>query len=256
MILRQQKILEILTQKEEFTVSELSEKLNVTEVTIRTDLNLLAEEQKVIRTHGKVRLLAERVKAENSFEVRKKQNYLRKLKIGKAASKLINSNETVLLDSSSTALTLAAAIRERSELQNVTVIPIGIWTALELIGIREINVLIPGGYLRHTSGSITGIPTREFLKNLNINTAFLGAWGISIDKGFMDSNLLEIELKKYIIECATEIVVLADGSKFNQIGLAAYAEFDRVSTLITDNSVSKETIKQFYKKGVEVIIAE
>ena len=94
MVLRQQKILELLTEKEEFSVTELSEKLNVTEVTIRTDLTSLAEEQKVIRSHGKVRLLAERIKVENSFESRKKQNYHQKLKIGKVASQLLHPNET------------------------------------------------------------------------------------------------------------------------------------------------------------------
>lgn len=254
MVLRQHRILELLTEKEEFSVTELSDRLNVTEVTIRTDLNLLAEEQKVIRTHGKVRLLAERIKAENSFEIRKKQNFQQKLKIGKAASKLIKSHDTFLLDSSSTALTLATAIRERNDLIEVTAIPSGIWTALELMGINEINVLLPSGYLRHTSGSITGLPTKEFLKGLNIQKVFLGAWGISPVKGFMDSHLLEIELKKYIIGCAQEVIILADGSKFSQSGLATYASPDEVSTIITDDSTPKKLLDKFRKKGVEVII--
>ena len=256
MVFRQQKILELLTEKEEFSVTELSNRLNVTEVTIRTDLTLLAEEQKVIRTHGKVRLLAERIKVENSFEVRKKQNYIQKLKIGKAAAKLINSNDTCLLDSSSTALTLATALRERNELMRVTAIPTGIWTTLELMGINNIDVLIPSGYLRHTSGSIIGLPTKNFLQELNIQKAFLGAWGISLDKGFMDSHLLEIELKKYIIQCAQEVIVLADGSKFDQLGLATYASVSKVTKLITDNFVPNTVLDKFKKKGIEVIIAE
>lgn len=256
MVFRQQKILELLAEKEEFSVTELSDRLNVTEVTIRTDLTLLAEEQKVIRTHGKVRLLAERIKVENSFEVRKKQNYIQKLKIGKAAAKLLSSNDTFLLDSSSTAFTLATALRERNDLKRVTAIPTGIWTTLELMGINNIDVLIPSGYLRHTSGSIIGLPTKDFLKELNIQKAFLGAWGISLDKGFMDSHLIEIELKKYIIQCAQEVIVLADGSKFDQLGLATYASVNKVTKLITDNNVPNTVIDKFKKKGIEVIIAE
>ena len=255
MILRQQKILELLTEKEEFSVTELSDKLNVTEVTIRTDLNSLAEDQKVIRTHGKVRLLAERIKAENSFEVRKRQNFNQKVKIGKAASQLIESHDTVLLDSSSTALTLAISMRERDDLQEVTAIPTGIWTALELMGMNEIEVLLPGGYLRHTSGSITGLPTKEFLKDLNIQKAFLGAWGISYNKGFMDSHLLEIELKKYVINCAEEVIILADGSKFNQSGLATYANINEVTSIITDESAPKEILNKFRRRGVKIFIA-
>jgi DeoR/GlpR family transcriptional regulator of sugar metabolism len=253
MIPRHKKILELLTEKEDISVNELSELLDVTEVTIRSDLTKLSEEKKVIRSHGRVSLLGERIKAENSFEVRKKQNYIQKIKIGEAASLLINSNETVIIDSSSTALTLASSLKARNDLSEVTVIPTGIWSAIELMGISEINVLLPGGYLRTISGSITGLPTTDFLSGLNIKKAFLGAWGISLEKGFMDSHLLEIELKKYIIKSAKEVIILADGSKFNQLGLAAYAEIENVSTLITDSLAPKKVIEKIKSKGVNVI---
>ena len=151
---------------------------------------------------------------------------------------------------------MATALRSRNDLKEVTAIPTGIWTTLELMGIDYLDVLLPSGYLRHTSGSITGLPTKDFLKDLNIQKAFLGAWGISLDKGFMDSHLLEIELKKYIIECASEIIVLADGSKFNQYGLATYANTNKVTAIITDDSAPKNILNKFRKKGIEIFIAK
>ena len=256
MIFRQKKILEYLTEKEDVAVNELSELLNVSEVTIRSDLTKLSEEKKVIRTHGRVSLLGERIKAENSFDARKKQNYNQKLSIGKAAAGLISSNDIILLDSSSTVLTLATSIKERKSLRDITVIPTGIWSAIELMGINGINVLLPGGYLRNISGSILGLPTSDFLSGLNIQKAFLGAWGISLEKGFMDSHLLEIELKKYIIKSAKEVIILADGSKFNQLGLSTYAKIENVSTLITDSSAPTKILNKIKQKGVKVICGD
>ena len=256
MLVRHKHILEYLSKKDDASVSELSELLNVSEVTIRSDLNHLVKEKKIIRTHGRAQLLGERVKAEYSFEIRKRQNFEQKQKIGLEAAKLIFSNDVFLLDSSSTSLALASAIRERGDLKETTAIPTGIWAAIELMGINEVNVLLPGGYLRNISGSITGLPTTEFLSGLNIKKAFLGAWGISIENGFMDSHLLEIELKKYIIQCADEIIILADGSKFGQLGLATYANLEKVTTLITDSTAPKEILKKIEKKGIEIILAE
>ncbi|MCB9250660.1 MAG: DeoR/GlpR transcriptional regulator [Ignavibacteriales bacterium] len=192
-------ILEYLSEREDASVGELSEIFKVSEVTIRTDLNFLADEEKIVRTHGRARLLGERTRAENSFEVRKKQNFEQKIKIGKEAAKLVNSNDSLLLDSSSTGLAMAMALRERTDLKETTVIPTGIWTAIELMGLTDINVLMPSGYLRHTSGSITGSPTRDFFSSLNIQKAFLGAWGISLENGITDSHLLEIELKNILL---------------------------------------------------------
>lgn len=254
MLTRQKQILEYLSEREDASVGELSEIFKVSEVTIRTDLNFLADEEKIVRTHGRARLLGERTRAENSFEVRKKQNFEQKIKIGKEAAKLVNSNDSLLLDSSSTGLAMAMALRERTDLKETTVIPTGIWTAIELMGLTDINVLMPSGYLRHTSGSITGSPTRDFFSSLNIQKAFLGAWGISLENGITDSHLLEIELKKYIIKCAEEVIVLVDGSKFFQSGLASYSSIENITTLITDKTAPENVIKKIKKIGVNVIV--
>lgn len=254
MNIRQKEIIGLLAKSTDLSVNELSDELKVSEVTIRSDLNFLAGEGKIVRTHGRAQLLAERIKAEHSFELRKKQNYDKKLKIGSEAAKLLVSNDSFLLDSSSTVLAMAAAIRELTDLNELTAIPTGIWTAMELMGIDNINILIPGGYLRSTSGSITGLPTNDFLKELNINKAFLGAWGVSVEKGLTDSHLLEVELKKYIIRNAQEVIVLADSSKFEQSGLAPYSQVENITTLITDSGAPKKILDDIVLMGVNVIV--
>ncbi|HUI11144.1 MAG TPA: DeoR/GlpR family DNA-binding transcription regulator [Bacteroidota bacterium] len=251
---RSHKILEALSRKESASVSELSEVLGVSEVTVRSDLNALAAQGKISRTHGGARLLEERLRQEYSFETRKNINSHSKQRIGEAACMLIDAQDSVLMDSSTTVLALAHALRRRGDLKDVTVIPTGIWTAIELMGKENVNVLLPAGYVRSTSGSIAGMPTQDFFQGLIIQKAFLGAWGISPENGLTDTHLLEIELKKRIVANVKEIIVLADGSKFYQTGLASYAGVRQVRRIITDRTAPGETLKRIEKQGVEITI--
>jgi DeoR/GlpR family transcriptional regulator of sugar metabolism len=253
---RLERILALLIGRENVSVSELSTLLNVSEVTVRSDLNRLAEQGKVERSHGGARLTQDRVRQEFTFQKRRSLNSPQKEKIGRAAASLIAANDAVLFDSSTTVLSLARALRNRTELANVTVVPTGIWTAIELMGSSAINVLLPGGYLRSTSGSITGLPASEFLNDLLIKKAFLGAWGISSSIGVTDTHLVEIELKKFIIGRVDEVIVLVDGSKFGQTGLAVYADVDKISTIVTDSSAPAEEVEKLRSQGIEVIVAE
>jgi len=252
--LRCQKILDALAGKEVVTVRELSKSLSVTEVTIRSDLDALAKLGRISRTHGGARLVEERMRQEYTFQTRKSLNSHIKQRIGEAAADLVGSLESVLLDSSTTVLSLAHALRGRADLKDVTVIPTGIWTAIELMGCQNINVLLPAGYLRHTSGSIAGLPTRGFFDDLIIQKAFLGAWGISIENGLTDTHLLEIELKKRIVAKVREIVILADGSKFHQTGLASYASLTQVRQIITDSTAPAEVLTQMERLGVRITV--
>ena len=253
---RKEKILELLAGRERISVKELSKKLDVTEVTIRTDLDSLAEKGKIARVHGGAKLIEDRVKQEITFQGRKTLNLSKKKSIAHIASQLVQPLDSILLDASTTVLAFANDLRQREDIKDITVIPTGIWTALELMGSSNINVLLPGGYLRNVTGSITGLPTQNFFNGLIIQKAFLGAWGISSESGMTDTNLLEIELKKDIINRVKEIIILVDGSKFNQSGLASYASVDQVSKIITDSSAPGEEIEKIKKMGVEVLVAK
>jgi len=251
---RCQKIVDSLAGKDLVTVRELSNLLSVTEVTIRSDLDALARLGKISRTHGGARLVEERLRQEYTFQTRRSLNSHIKQKIGEAAADLVGSLESVILDSSTTVLSLAHALRLRDDLKDVTVIPTGIWTAIELMGCQNVNVLMPSGYLRHTSGSIAGTPTQGFFDGLIIQKAFLGAWGISLENGLTDTHLLEIELKRKIVGKVREIIILADGSKFYQTGLASYASLNQVRRIITDNTAPAESVRQIERLGVKVTI--
>ena len=253
---RKLNILKLLAEKGSMQVKDLALTLKVTEATIRTDLNALAEQSKVVRVHGGARLMENRILQEYTYSARKSLNSVHKTSIGEAAAAMVSSFDSILLDASTTSLAMANALKKREKLEEVTAIPLGIWTAIELMGFDSFNILLPGGYLRHTSASIAGVPTQNFFDNLIIQKAFLGAWGLSADIGLTDSHLLEVELKRLIVGKAQEVIILADGSKFFQTGLASYAKIDQVSTIITDHHAPKEEIGKIRDLGVEVIVTE
>jgi DeoR/GlpR family transcriptional regulator of sugar metabolism len=252
---RQQKILDYISENEQVTVAELSRQFDVTEVTIRSDLKTLAKTGRVARTHGGARLLESRLRQEYSFQTRKNLNWPVKQRIGAMAATLVDPTDVILLDSSTTALATANALDKREDLKDVTAIPTGIWTAIALMGREQIHVLLPPGYVRSASGSITGLPSKEFFSDLIIQKAFLGAWGVSCDHGLTDTHLAEIDLKRNILQRVSEVIVLADGSKFHQSGIASYAPIDRISTIVTDSTAPAEVLSRIERRGIRVLIA-
>lgn len=253
---RKLNILELIAGHESMSVKELSKLLKVTEATIRTDLDVLEENGKIVRFHGGARLIENRIKQEFDYQNRKNLNFQKKKKIGAVAAKMVESNQSVLLDASTTSLAMAQALRNNEQLRDVTVMPLGIWTAVELLGYENFSIMIPGGYLRHASASITGISTIDFFNGLIIQKAFLGAWGVSVEQGLTDRHLQEVELKKMIVNKAKEVIVMVDGSKFSQSGLASYAPIEKVSKIITDKTAPSSEIEKIKKMGIEIILAD
>jgi len=252
---RQQQILDILINSESATVVELSELLHVSTVTIRTDLSGLAEQGHIVRTHGGARISAGRTRHELSFVTRQDINAAQKAQIGQLAASLIDPVESILLDASSTAVSVAQGIKSVSTLSELTVVTTGIWTALELIGISNVHVLLTGGFARERTGSLTGSITQKAVRDLNFSKAFLGAWGFTPEEGLTDVNLTEIEVKRAIVERAQTIVAIVDGSKFGRLGLASFAPTNKIDTLITDESAPPEVLERLRHRGIEVLVA-
>lgn len=252
---RHQQIVETLLEQETATVTELSERFDVSPVTIRSDLNSLAEQGRIVRTHGGARLAKERVRQEITFAKRQRTNIEQKRCIGEHAATLIQPNESILLDASTTAVAVGQAIKQRSDLKDITVVTTGIWTALELLGSPDINVVLTGGNVRTTTGSITGSITHQVLETFNFQKVFLGAWGITLEEGLTDTHLTEVELKRGIIARAQEVVAVLDGSKFGQLGLASFATLADITRIITDDTSPPEMVDAICERGVEVQIA-
>lgn len=253
---RHEKIVELLLEQKSATVGEMSEKFDVSSVTIRNDLNQLAEQGRVERTHGGARLGDGRTRQEFSFITRRRINAAEKQRIGEMAASFVQSSESVLLDASTTALAVGRALKERTDLFNVTVVTTGIWTALEMLGAPHLEVVLTGGNVRNETGSIAGVVATDVLNRFHFHKAILGAWGLTLDGGLMDAPLVEVELKQAVLPRCQELIAVLDGSKFGRTSLATIAPISGISRIVTDESAPEDLLKKIGEQGVEIFVAK
>jgi DeoR/GlpR family transcriptional regulator of sugar metabolism len=252
---RQKRIVEYLAENQSASVSELSRLLDVSSVTIRSDLNQLARAGQVTRTHGGAQMLGERHRQEYTFAKRQKIQASQKQEIGELAASLIQPFDTILLDASTTAVSVARALKCVPSLHDVTVLTTGIWTALEVLGCPGLNVVLTGGQVRTTTGSITGSITHQVLQQVNIQKAFLGAWGLTLKEGLTDTPLMEVELKRAVVERSQQVIAILDSTKFGRAALASFASIAQVQCVITDPDAPSEMVAALKERGVEVLVA-
>ncbi len=252
---RQQQIVEMLALQQTVAVGELSDLFDVSAVTIRNDLNLLADSGYVVRTHGGARLVAGRTRQEFSFATRQRINAEQKRRIGELAATLVQEHEPILLDASSTVVAIARALKANPDVRDLTAVTTGIWAALELLDTPWVNVVLAGGAVRGVTGSLTGAITRQVLDTFNFQKVFLGAWGLTLEEGAMDTHLTEIELKRTVIERAQQVIVALDGSKWGRVALASFAPVERITHIVTDDSAPPTMIAAFRERGIEVLVA-
>ncbi|MCK6576916.1 MAG: DeoR/GlpR family DNA-binding transcription regulator [Anaerolineae bacterium] len=252
---RREQIVNILSERERVTVNELSEMLNVSSVTVRGDLNFLAEEGRVVRVHGGAALAKPSMRQEMTFASRQRHRAAEKHAVARLAATLVKPIDSILLDSSTTALAVGQAVKASPTISNVTVLTTGLWTAVAIMDSPNIHTIMAGGSLGSTSGSVSGPITREMLGRYNINKAFVGALGLTLEDGLSGNDPLEIELRQYIVENAKEVIAVVDGSKFGQTGLASFARIEQLDYVVTESSAPAEMVEALRERGVQVMVA-
>ena len=187
---------------------------------------------------------------------RRRINAAEKQRIGEMAASFVQSSESVLLDASTTALAVGRALKERTDLYNVTVVTTGIWTALEMLGAPHLEVVLTGGNVRNETGSIAGVVAADVLNRFHFHKAILGAWGLTLDGGLMDAPLVEVELKQAVLPRCQELIAVLDGSKFGRTSLATIAPLSGISRIVTDESAPEDLLKKIGEQGVEIFVAK
>jgi DeoR/GlpR family transcriptional regulator of sugar metabolism len=246
---RQDEILKELDEKGHVLVQDLCEKLNVSSVTIRKDLNYLESLGLLFRNHGgaskQVRYAYEKnVGEKESINVEAKQD------IAKAALSLIQENDCIILASGTTMHYLARMLVNFGPL---TVLTSSLRVAIELCNNPNINIIQLGGEVRKSSTSIVGSISEGILKQFSCNKLFLGVDGIDSEFGISTSNAAEAHLNQIMMECADQTVILADSSKLNKKGFGKIAALDQVDYLITDRGICAENKAGLEEVGVKVM---
>ena len=247
---RQAKILESLETKRYISVSELSDKLKVSVVTIRKDLTLLEQEGYLHRTHGGASKQMRYV-FDQTVSEKETLNVEEKTRIIDKALDYIKENEFIILSSGSTAHLLAQKLYG---LRNLTVLTPALRVAIEVSKNPNVNTMHLGGEVRKNSTSTVGVLAEETLSNFSCTTLFLGIEGIDLDYGLSSTNVGEAHLNKKMMERVDKTIVLADSSKIHKRGFGFICYVEKIDMLITDSNADPEFVEELEKRGVEVVI--
>ena len=234
---RRQSLLDILHKQPGLRVPELAQTLDVSEGTVRNDLNALEGEGRLKRVHGGA-VLTEQNQFQNvSFVRRYNQNVAAKTAIARQAAALIKDRDSIFLDASSTAYYLARALSDRIKLRVLTN---GFEVARELARNASNTVILIGGVVEHDSSSVTGLLSEQIIAEMHVEKAFLSCSGFSIERGMTEVHLGEAQLKRKAIESSNQVIALIDFTKFGKEDLTPFAHVRQIAHLFTDLRISNE----------------
>lgn len=246
---RRHDILDRVQRDGRASVSELSQAFDVSEVTIRGDLQALADQGLLVRTHGGA-IPANRLSRDLSLVLRRQQQVLAKDHIGEAGAAQIEDGDAIFLDSSSTALAIA---RHLAQHRFVTVVTNSLAIVQELTDYANVEVVAPGGRLRRDTFSLVGVDSLDMLRQYNIQKGFFGAHGITLEEGLTDVSADEADVKRAMAGMCRQVFAVLDATKWGRVGLASFAPLSQIDTIITDCDAPAELVRQVRSAGVEVI---
>lgn len=249
---RHKAILDILSVQGSVSVADLSERLDVSEVTIRKDLTALEAQDKLYRTHGKAIPVSPYIGDRHVHE-KEKQQVVEKRAIAKAAAALIKEHDTVLIASGTTILYFA---QELFSSKNVTVITASAPVSVILSQNKSIDVVQLGGIVRESSVSVVGTFAENMLCNFNCNLLFIGADGLDLDFGITTTNIMEANLTRQMMQSSQKTVLLIDSTKFGRRGFSKICDTDKIDLVITDNKIPSLYLDSLREMGIEVIVVE
>jgi len=217
---RLKRICDLVNEKGSVRVGELSRLLNVSEVTIRRDLEQLGREHRLQRTHGgalSMQPVGEEITAPEL--IRSHRNVAEKRLIAQVAYDMINEKDTVFMDGSSTVNELAKLIA-REDRKRLYVITPSLTTVNALADCASVSVIMVGGEVNYRLGHVEGTLATEAIGNMRADKCFIGINGIDQSFGFSFPRLIEIDLKCGMMRSSRQSIVLADHTKFGRVYMA------------------------------------
>ena len=245
---RQLAIIDLLQTQDKVTVTELTDKLGVSLVTIRQDLKKLEERGVLKRTHGG----AVPVVSGYDISTRMWNHYEDKLRIAQAAASLVSDGETVIVETGSTCSLLA---RELAAKRGVTIITNSVFLTNFVRDCPSLEVVLLGGSFQHDAETNVGPLTKLCLSQFSVDKCFIGTDAISPDKGVSTINLFRAEVVRYMAETASKMIVLTTSDKVGGCATAAVFPLSCVHTVITDCGLTQPQEQLLRASGVRVMKA-
>ena len=249
---RQAEIASFVEEHGRARVTELAETFGVSTVTIRKDLDALAESGHVLRTHGGA--IAPRVRGKDlAYDVRDRMQQDEKAVIGALAATHVTDGESIIVDASTTGLYLARELRQRTPGQSLTIVTNSIRIATELATRPDITVLLMGGRVRGRSLSLVGQLGDAVLRRVNVQKAFVGAAGFTLEEGLTETTEEEAQIKRAMVAAAREVYALVDNSKWGRVASATFCRPDELTGIFTDAGAPAEVVATLEREGIKVM---
>ena len=252
---RRNKIVDYLKIKKTLTIPKISEKFNISEITVRRDLNILSKEGDVKKVYGGATILNSFL-GENTLFKRIQMYPEEKKKIASEAIKRISEGDTVVIESGSTCIELVNKLSKKSNIRIITAAPhiINKLSDLKRRGKFEGEILCSGGILRGDPDDIfLGPQAISFFNGIKIDIAFFGILAFSLNDGWMAPSIFEAELTRKIISCSKKVIGITVHSKFGKTSFSKIGPISLFDEIITDSGLDKETLK-IYQKNVKITL--
>lgn len=248
---RQRIILEILEREGVVRNNELKDLLNVSTATIRSDLRELEKTGVCEIVWGGAVLKASLARNQtNLLTERSKLHPDKKRRIGARAAQLIEVGQTIIVDAGSTTVELVHHLSHDMDFLRIVTPALNVATAAAQF--PNVELIMTGGILRHLTRSLIGPQALRSLELINADWVFLATGGFSLEHGVTTSNILEVEVKRTMVERAARVAVMADSSKYGQVRSLTVLPMAKVDVLITDTDLSNTATRALEELGIEV----
>jgi DeoR/GlpR family transcriptional regulator of sugar metabolism len=234
---RQSMIVEHVRRSGGVRVSELTELLGVSDMTVRRDLDVLARHGLIEKVHGGATLASAPSMDEPGFEAKSSRELSEKEAIAQAAARLVRPGTAIAISAGTTTWALARYI---SQVRDLTIVTNSIRVADVLQQASGLPTVILTGGVRTPSDALVGPVADLAIRSLHFDILFLGCHGMDEHAGLTTPNLAESETNRIFIRGARQVVLTADHTKWGTVGLSSFANLDEVDVVITDPGMSDD----------------
>lgn len=244
---RHRRIVDAVSGAGQLSVAELVELTGASDMTIRRDLEVLADQGVLERYRGGAKSLLLRGQ-EPPFALRSQEGLDVKRRLAAEVAGLIADGESVVVDSGTSCLEVAHALRHR----RLTVMPLSLHAANALAGAPELRLLFPGGEPRPGELALTGPLAEASLASLRFDTAVIGCCGLTAADGLTAYDLADAAVKRAAMASARRVVVVTEGAKLTRTALAFVARADALDAVVTEADAPAEATEALAAAGVSV----
>jgi DeoR/GlpR family transcriptional regulator of sugar metabolism len=254
---RHERILDLVRAERIVETTRLSEALNVSAVTIRSDLDALDRRRLLRRIRGGAMVL-QSARFERPLDLPGQSFSAEKERIGATAARMVRDGETIILDAGSTTLAMAMALP--ADLRDIAVITSSLDIAIALEAHPGATVMVTGGTLKKTgrnqrARSLVPPLAGLLLGQINADCAYLCCAGVDAGRGFTNAHFEEAEVKRAMLGASRRAVMLADHGKIGHVAGARIAGLDEVATLVTDGGAPPADVHALEAAGLEILLA-